>query len=323
MPNQVSVDMSTLSGWSNVSSGSHTLTIKAKASGYRDSEASTGVSFTKASSGYQVRLTGSGDDAGQVKIFDAQTYDDSRLVYTAEDLWGETFDTTVTCISGYLYISMRWDNGYSLGTPSAGITLVSSSGADGVYQITADGSITGIYSTGCLAKGTLITLADFSTKPIEDISFDDELLVWDFYEGKLSTAKPKWIAQKNFTGCHYETELENGTIIKTIGRYGHRLFNEDKNSFVYDTESVDDYVYLQNGEKCKVASCKKVEECTEFYNVITDKHYNLFANGILTSCKLSNRYGIENMKYTNEEKMTEEEVNTYIENLSKKGFVSK
>lgn len=45
--NKKSVDMSTLSGWANVTDGTHTLTIKAKASGYADSVASSGVSFTK------------------------------------------------------------------------------------------------------------------------------------------------------------------------------------------------------------------------------------------------------------------------------------
>ena len=43
----LTVDLSTLSGWAEVESGTHTLTIKAKASGYRDSNASTGVTFNK------------------------------------------------------------------------------------------------------------------------------------------------------------------------------------------------------------------------------------------------------------------------------------
>lgn len=46
---KISVDMSTLSGWANLASGSHTLTIKAKADGYTTSDASAGVTFTKAS----------------------------------------------------------------------------------------------------------------------------------------------------------------------------------------------------------------------------------------------------------------------------------
>ena len=42
-----SVDLTTLTGWANLSDGEHTITIKAKADGYRDSEASEGVTVTK------------------------------------------------------------------------------------------------------------------------------------------------------------------------------------------------------------------------------------------------------------------------------------
>ena len=45
---KVSVDLTTLSGWSSLSTGSHNITIVAKAVGYRDSEPSAEVSVTKA-----------------------------------------------------------------------------------------------------------------------------------------------------------------------------------------------------------------------------------------------------------------------------------
>lgn len=44
-----SVDLTTLSGWASLSDGSHTITIKAKADGYLDSDASEGVTITKGS----------------------------------------------------------------------------------------------------------------------------------------------------------------------------------------------------------------------------------------------------------------------------------
>lgn len=44
------LDLATLIGWSNVASGAHTLTIKAKADGYLDSPASNGVTFEKEAS---------------------------------------------------------------------------------------------------------------------------------------------------------------------------------------------------------------------------------------------------------------------------------
>lgn len=45
----------------------------------------------------------------------------------------------------------------------------------------------------CLLKGTKITLADRSEKNIEDLTYDDELLVWNFDEGKLDKAKTAWL----------------------------------------------------------------------------------------------------------------------------------
>lgn len=46
---KVSIDLTTLSGWGNVSSGEHSIQVVAKADNYRDSEKSTAVTFTKAS----------------------------------------------------------------------------------------------------------------------------------------------------------------------------------------------------------------------------------------------------------------------------------
>ena len=50
------IDLSTLSGWANLASGSHQITVKAKASGYTDSAASNAVSVAKVASGYTVTL---------------------------------------------------------------------------------------------------------------------------------------------------------------------------------------------------------------------------------------------------------------------------
>ena len=43
-----SVDLTTLPGWASLSTGSHSITIVAKADGYRDSEPSAAVSVEKA-----------------------------------------------------------------------------------------------------------------------------------------------------------------------------------------------------------------------------------------------------------------------------------
>ena len=58
------VELTTLTGWANLSDGEHTITIKAKADGYRDSQPSAGVQVTKGSSGYKVTITYSGLSSG-------------------------------------------------------------------------------------------------------------------------------------------------------------------------------------------------------------------------------------------------------------------
>ena len=56
-----SIDLTTLPGWANLSTGSHSITIVAKADGYRDSEPSAAVSVTKAAPVYTDCLTFTGE----------------------------------------------------------------------------------------------------------------------------------------------------------------------------------------------------------------------------------------------------------------------
>lgn len=54
---QITCDLTTLQGWSSLSDGEHSITIKAKATGYCDSVASEAVTVTKGSSGFTVSGT--------------------------------------------------------------------------------------------------------------------------------------------------------------------------------------------------------------------------------------------------------------------------
>ena len=57
---KVSIDLTSLSGWGNVTSGDHVIQVVAKADGYRDSEKSTAVNFTKTPQVYTDCLTFTG-----------------------------------------------------------------------------------------------------------------------------------------------------------------------------------------------------------------------------------------------------------------------
>lgn len=164
-------------------------------------------------------------------------------------------------------------------------------------------------SFACLVKGTLITLFDGTQKPIEDITFDDDLLVWDFYNGKFASAKPLFIKKAQVAHEYNLCTFSNGTKVGFVGEGGdkgyHRIFNRESGSFTYTGNEKETPIgttaYSIFGESFPSLTKQEIVqgEPTLYYNVITDKHYNLFANGILTSMHWNNRYDIntETMRY--------------------------
>ena len=182
--------------------------------------------------------------------------------------------------------------------------------------IGAVGSITDLGTLSCLIKGTLITLADGSKKPVEDITYDDELLVWNFYKGCFDKAKPRWIKIAQTASVYNKLTFDNGATLGLVGEGGtqgyHRIFNEQARLFTHTgvpETPVGTITFAEDCTKPTLVKQELVHEEVEFYNVITETHFNLFANGILTSCKNSNKYYIENMKYvTDKELMTDAEI---------------
>jgi hypothetical protein len=60
--------------------------------------------------------------------------------------------------------------------------------------------------------------------------------------------------------------------------------------------------FNSNGEEVTLIRKSVVYEEVNYYNVITDQHMNLFANGILTSCRYNNIYPIVDMKFVKEDR---------------------
>lgn len=170
-----------------------------------------------------------------------------------------------------------------------------------LMMLTGNTTITAAHSNiPCLLKGTLIRLANGQDKPIEEITYDDELLVWDFDNGKFSSAKPLWIKKEQKANYYFKNILASGKELLTTGQsstgWGHRMFDMDKGKFRYTTETVSDRIFTLDGIDLH-KSCERIEAECEHYNIITEKHFNLFANGILTSCSLNNLYPVKDMKF--------------------------
>lgn len=150
----------------------------------------------------------------------------------------------------------------------------------------------------CYLKDTLITLANSQTKKVQDITYQDDLLVWDFDNGCYASAKPLWIKQSQIATQYYHCIFEDKSTLDLVGGRGHahRIFCLDTNRFEYANDCIGKTIMTQNGPM-KLLSCNIIEDNVEFYNIITDYHMNCFANKVLTSTGFSNIYPIENMKY--------------------------
>lgn len=178
--------------------------------------------------------------------------------------------------------------------PTKNIVIVF--GEDGTFDY--DNFVLNVSSAQCYIKDTNISLSNGITKKVQDINYNDELLVWNFDEGKFDKAKPLWIKKEEKTNNYYKVTLDNGNTIGLVGSNGrcHRLFDYDDMIFESATELVGKNVHTLNGIH-KVISVEIVNETIEYYNIITYFHMNCFANGMLTSCRYNNLYPIKDMVF--------------------------
>lgn len=164
------------------------------------------------------------------------------------------------------------------------------------YQPSSPNCVNLVYI--CIVHDTDIQMADGKSKKIQDISYDDNLLVWDFDNGCFTSAKPLWIKKEETAMEYYLCEFENGTTLKLVGSNGkcHRVFNYTDGVFESATDCIGKEIYTIQGIT-RLVNVTKVQETVKYYNIITEYHMNLFANEVLTSCRYNNIYPIENMKF--------------------------
>lgn len=209
------------------------------------------------------------------------------------------------CVDGFNGGPKQWEL-QSVGPPWTGV-CVPPDGSCGCYcsppgptSFTPIGFI--VYAPCCcLVKGTKVTLTNGRMKNIEDITYEDSLRVWNFDDRKMDSSKPLWIKKPEFTEKYILLEFSNGSHVKTVSQ--HRIFNKQKGKFTYpmtDDTPLGTVSFTSYGEEVRLISKKYVFEKVEYFNIITKWHINHFANNILTSCRYSNLYPIENMEYVKE-----------------------
>ena len=180
----------------------------------------------------------------------------------------------------------------------------------------------------CFSGDTIVEVYDEKKKRrykkrLRDVTKDDLILCWDFDTCKIVFVEPLWIKKQEILYKYYLLEFSDGSSLKIIG--DHKVFDADRNKFVNagaDNElEIGSHTFNSEGKLVELVSWKVVEEEIDSYNVITNHHINMFANGILTSCILSNIYPIKDMKYQEEniDRLTNEDLDgidkKYIDGL--------
>lgn len=154
---------------------------------------------------------------------------------------------------------------------------------------------------GCIVSGTLITLADGSKKKIEDITFDDYILVFNHETGQLDVTKMLFISHNAQEYDYYEIldlRFSDGSNLRIVQE--HVLFDSTLNEYVViNKNNVNDYI----GHKfytTEFVNGNYITECitldsyeiyidnVKIYCPVTAFHMNCFANDLLIMPSMPN-----------------------------------
>lgn len=183
--------------------------------------------------------------------------------------------------------------------------VVEISGVTGNIEITAT-----CPSSGCLIEGTMIAVLDENgrktTKPIEDISYRDMLIVWNHETGTIGYVHPARIEKTSVMPSYQLTTFSDGSTLGTTSWHG--IFDVDANEFV----SVDDFSKFGVGTRVykvvddqlsvvTVTNIERIEQEVNVYYVTSSMYYNIISDDLITTngyVLTSNFYGFdENLKW--------------------------
>ena len=299
----VAADDSTLKTISNNESikfiGSGTVTTSSDAEGNITITGSGGTALPL------VTITNANYNQDDTPVAPATVEEEGAVVFTV------TSSAALTA-TGLLLISGSNNKGGTIvpgGTSTGSQTLVFNMGVlNSVYTVialatTANGTsysapVAGNGGYVCFPAGTMITLSNGTKKAIEAIGYDDDILVWDFDLGVYASANPIWIKASETATEYNVLTFSDGSVLKTVGH--HHLFNKQAERFTH-TMTADTPIGTvsinEQGEEITLVSAEVVKESVEFYNVWTEYHLNMFAEGVLTSNRFNNTYPMVGMKF--------------------------
>lgn len=145
----------------------------------------------------------------------------------------------------------------------------------------------------CLAAGTLITLADGRQVPVETLTGDEMLLVWNLKTGSFDTAPILFIDSDPWQSYKViDLAFSDGTSVKVI--YEHGFWDYDLNEYVYLRADAEKYIGHwfdkqgtdENGnfvsQRVQLTGVTVQYEYTKPYSPVTYGHLCYYVNGMLS-----------------------------------------
>lgn len=237
-----------------------------------------------------VNVSGGGSDGHTISLMRWSSDDNDINIFFNINGISHRVDQSVDGASCYVYppmsgietISIKCDHFSSPFSPGSSWFRIRPVGGawhnlseNEVYTLTSDCELQFGFGA-CLLRGTLITMADGTYKPVEDIEVGD--LIMDYQH------QPKSVTRCQHDTNNYKPDydvwtFEDGTVIKTAVR--HRFYNIERQKMVYlDEWEIGDRAYNERGEAVALTRHEHVGEACQHYSLWTETQ-NYFAGGLL------------------------------------------
>ena len=217
------------------------------------------------------------------------TIDTSNATVTMKDTDGTSYSNgSYILVDKQFTISVDYD-----GDEEQSITITidgNNQNYDSSTIYMATGPVNIKASSSCLVEGTLITLADGTTKKVEDITSDDYLLVFNHESGKLDVAKVLFNDSESLAEYTIiNLKFSNGSIVRVVSEHG--FFDLDLNKYVYITATnyrsyIGHKFYGLDGNYAGIefvlTDAYLTKETVRVYSPVTAYHLNYFTEGLLS-----------------------------------------
>lgn len=181
-------------------------------------------------------------------------------------------------------------------------------------------------TSSCVTPGTMITLADGSTKAVENLTGNEMLLVWNMFTGEFDSAPILFIDSDPAAYCEVITlTFSDGTEVEVIDEHG--FWNIDLNEYVFLRADAAQYIgdmfnkqsFDENGNMIYTAveliGVETETVYTTAWSPVTQGHLCYYVNGMLSmpgaTTGLINIFEVDAETMTIDEEAFEEDINTY------------